>query len=110
MSNVDMLHIQQFDEMRSDFVNKTVPSWLDALSKFISTNDWFTGSDITVADFVLYERLAVLYKLCSNCFDTVDNLKAFLKRFEALPAIAEYTGTAEYKAKKCNNIMAAWQG
>ena len=101
----------QFVELIGELCSKTIPSWLKSLSDFFpETGDWFTGDDITIADFVLYERLYVISLLSPGCIDSFDKLKLFMKRFEELPAIASYINSPEVKALKCNNKMAAWQG
>ena len=100
----------QFDSLKADLVSKSAPAWLASLSKYLGTNDWLVGNSLTVADFVIYERLAVLHKLEASIFDAHSNLQQYLQRFEALPGVKEYLASADYKAQKCNNKMAAWEG
>ncbi|KAG5190793.1 glutathione S-transferase Mu 5-like protein [Tribonema minus] len=98
----------KFSELIGDLSTKTAPAWLQLLSDHLGSKEWFAGS-LSIADFVLYERLDVLNHLIPGSVDAHANLKAFMTRFEALPRVAEFVASAEHKSLKFNNKMAVWQ-
>lgn len=97
----------QFNELRPAFVNETIPKWVNALSAYLGEKEYMIGS-LTVADFVMFARLRVLAAMAPGCLDASTNVKKFMERMEALPAIAKYLGRPEVQALKFNNKMAAW--
>ena len=76
------------------------------LEKFLSDKKFFGGDSVKFPDFHLYEILYQLSVLFTDLFEEFPKLKAYLERFEALPAIQAYMRTDKYVAKPFNGPSA----
>ncbi|ODM95748.1 Glutathione S-transferase Mu 2 [Orchesella cincta] len=82
---------------------------LGYLSSFMKNNKWVTGSEITYVDFLVYEILYQLTVFDSNCLDKFENLKEFMKRVEALPAISKYINSPQFLQAPLYSKMAVYK-
>ncbi|ODM92056.1 Glutathione S-transferase Mu 2 [Orchesella cincta] len=69
---------------------------LGYLSSYMRNIRWIAGSDITYVDFFVNEILYQFTAFDLNCLDKFENLKEFMKRFEAPPAISKYRNSPEF--------------
>lgn len=70
---------------------------LRELSAFLADRKWFAGDRMTYVDFAAYEILFQMSKWNDKIFgEAVANLKDFMTRFEALPAIEAYLKSERY--------------
>ncbi|GAB6026915.1 Glutathione S-transferase Mu 4 [Chamberlinius hualienensis] len=81
---------------------------LKSLSDFLGDRKFFAGDNLTFVDFLAYEYLYQNRKFQPAVFDSFDNIKQFLQRFEALPRVAEYIKTAPASKYALNNKMAGF--
>ena len=104
---------QRYELRRAAFVADKLPlalaRWAAVLEcKGISSGprEWIVGTRTPcVADFVLGELLAQSLILEPGCLDGSEfaPLRAFLKRFDALPAIAAYRASPQFRAEPLHN-------
>jgi len=81
---------------------------LEQLSKFLGQQAWFAGPNLTWIDFVLYELLEAHRLFSEDIFQHFANLGAFLKRFEAIPAVGRYQHSQRCTMWPINDNMAKW--
>ncbi|KAM7538882.1 hypothetical protein Aperf_G00000056583 [Anoplocephala perfoliata] len=70
---------------------------------------WLTGDKINYPDLSLCELLNKLEKFEPSYLSEFPKLKAYLTRFENLPAIKDYMASDEFKTRACWNIFARWK-
>ena len=76
--------------MASDLKDKMLKK-LKEFEDLIENREWILGSDLTVADFGLYEVLRVLRAWRPEMFSQeLPQLVGFIQRFEHLPTIKAY--------------------
>ncbi|XP_077983081.1 glutathione S-transferase Mu 1-like [Glandiceps talaboti] len=80
-------------EKREEFLKKLKVT-LEELSSFLGDNPWFAGDNITYPDFMLYEYFARIRQFDDKQLPS--NVKVFLDRVEALPAIAKYMKSDQF--------------
>ena len=85
---------------------KSLPETLKRFSDFLGTKEWFAGDSLTFVDFHMYELLDQHKLLVPNCLKDFENMKSFMKRFEALPKIAAYMKSDKFMKGPINNRMA----
>jgi len=96
---------EEFEKVKAEYL-KNLEASLKQLSDFLGNRTWFAGEKITYADFIIYEFLDVNRVLKSDCLDQHKNLRDFMVRFEALPAIAKYMASDSYIASPINGVTA----
>ncbi|KAM7538983.1 hypothetical protein Aperf_G00000053070 [Anoplocephala perfoliata] len=89
---------------------ETLPQQFRKYEQYLGDNKWLTGEKINYPDFNLCELLNQLVKLDSTCLDGHSKLKAYLHRFENLPALKDYMASEYFKNHACNNKHAQWIG
>jgi len=116
---------QQLADLRGNFVGlcytppamhaERKPAALEAMkaalenfSKFLGDRPWMAGDKLTYADFLCYEIFFQLYVFDKPLFDGAVNLRAYIQRFEELPAIAAYLKSDKYLKWPFNNNMATY--
>ena len=97
------------ESMKDDYI-KNVKTKITTFSKFLGDKPWFAGKEITYVDFPLYELFDQHRMFEPQLLDGFDNIKAFLDRFEALPAIKAYMASPEFLRYPVNNNTASWVG
>merc|ERR1719409_586155 len=101
-------------EMTKAFEETTYRKW-GYLNKFIGDREWTCGT-LTVADFVLFERLEWYMAATGGAFldrfgGKKSNFYRIYRQFTSLPAVAAYLGsTRNQRPWFFNNNSAKWRG
>jgi len=100
-----------YAQLVGNFQSEYLPSILKQLSTYLQSkgNVYFTGSKLTVADFIFYEVLDQNRIMTPKAYEPVPNLTAFLNRFEQLPRISTYLKSKEFISRPINNVMAQFK-
>ncbi|KAL7636034.1 UNVERIFIED_CONTAM: hypothetical protein RMT77_013852 [Armadillidium vulgare] len=85
-----------FESQKEKYIKETAEPELAQLSKFLGSNDWFLGSDISYVDFFFYETFYCIHELTPSSFDKHENLKKYMQRFEGLERIKKYINSDRY--------------
>jgi len=112
-SGLSRLHYSSPDEYaatKDKFIAETLNPRLERISKFLGTQSFFLGDDITIVDFYFYDLLDVVRIFSSASLIPFDNLNLFLDRFEQLPAIKSYIHSDRYIHYPLNNKQATFGG
>ncbi|XP_025917248.1 glutathione S-transferase 2-like [Apteryx rowi] len=67
-----------------------LPAKLQELSRFLGARPWFVGDKLTYVDFLAYDVLEQQRMFAPTCLEGPGNLRAFMRRFEALEKVAAY--------------------
>ncbi|KAM7539417.1 hypothetical protein Aperf_G00000053092 [Anoplocephala perfoliata] len=97
-----------FDKLKGAFL-KGLPDSLKLFEEYLGKKTWLTGDKISYPDFNLCELLNQLVKFKPSCLSKFPKLKAYLSRFENLPALKDYMASNEFKTRPCNNTAAKWK-
>ncbi|CAG2175653.1 unnamed protein product, partial [Oppiella nova] len=84
------------ESTKDKFITETLPHWLDQLSKFLGSHQWFVGQTLTYVDFLGYETLDRFRLLSAETLKKYHNLVQYLDRFENLPQIKAYMKSNEF--------------
>jgi len=81
-----------------------LPTKVEKLSKLLGPGNYLCGDKIAFYDFLLFAVLERFLSLAPHCLSPHQNLTAFHKRIEALPAIAKYRSSPAFqRIKACFN-------
>jgi len=97
----------EFETLKQDYL-KTMPSVLEALSKFLGDRQFFAGAKLTYVDFLAYEFIDKLILFDKSIVSKYSNLIAFHARMEALPTLAKYMKSSKFIKWPLNGDMAKW--
>ncbi|CDS38088.1 glutathione S-transferase [Echinococcus multilocularis] len=89
---------------------ETLAQKLPNFEAYLGEKEWLTGDKINYPDFSLCELLNQLMKFEPTCLEKYPRLKAYLSRFENLPALRDYMASKEFKTCPCNGASAKWRG
>eukprot|EP00112_Aurelia_sp_Birch-Aquarium-sp1_P014664 Seg318.20 transcript_id=Seg318.20/GoldUCD/mRNA.D3Y31 product="Glutathione S-transferase Yb-3" protein_id=Seg318.20/GoldUCD/D3Y31 len=92
---VGLCYNPKFDEMVDGYKKKIGPM-IQKFSDYLGERKFFAGEKLTMVDFVMYELLDQHKAYDDSFLEPHKNLQDFLKRFEAIPEIAEFQ-----KSEKC---------
>ncbi|XP_023931567.1 glutathione S-transferase Mu 1 [Lingula anatina] len=106
---VRLCYSPDYETLRPEYL-KSLPATLKLLSDFLGENPWFAGKNLTFVDFIMYELLDQHRMFEPTCLDDHKNMRDFLDRFEALPAIKKYMKSEQFSKWPVNNKMAKWGG
>jgi len=96
------------DEVKKSFPeNSTVK--LEQLSKFIGSNKFAVGSQITYVDFLLYEILYHYTMADASLVKPFANLMSYMKNFESIPQISKFIASPNYLKGPCFSSQAKIQ-
>jgi len=84
-----------FETLKVEFL-KNLPNMLELLSKFLGDCEFFAGNNITYVDFMAYEILEKFNLFAPEIVGKFQNLKQFMTRIAALPAIAKYLNSDDF--------------
>ncbi|KAM7538886.1 hypothetical protein Aperf_G00000052771 [Anoplocephala perfoliata] len=98
-----------FETLKGPFL-KGLPDSLKTFEKYLGDKTWLTGVKINYPDFFLCDILNQLEKFEPTCLRAVPKLKAYLTRFENLPALKNYMASKEFKTRLCYLPSAKWSG
>jgi glutathione S-transferase len=97
-----------FDKHRVTYV-AALPDKLRPFDTFLGgKHDWFGGSQVSLADFMMYATLHTHRLLAPDAVNSFEHLKAFMKRFEALPHVSEYLKSDRFRNSALNGATASW--
>jgi len=99
----------QYAERFSYWEAKQLGPTLQNFSAFLGKKNFLMGDEVCLADFVCYEIFDQCKLMSPKSFESHANLQAYLKRFEALPAIAAFMKSDKYFARPCNNKSATFK-
>jgi len=88
----------------------TLKAKLTLYEAALEKNQWFSGDNISYADFVAYEILDVNRLLDAESFTGFPKVTAFLKRFEDLPQIKKYMESENFIKWPVYSPLAQWGG
>lgn len=77
--------------------------------KYLGDKKFFVGDKVTVCDFHIYEMITQHTLMDAGVLSAAPKLKAYLKRFEELPAIKKYLSSDRFKARPINNKSASFK-
>lgn len=97
---------EMFAKHKETFVREQLFASTELLSKFLGTNHFAVGNNLTYVDFMLYEYTVHLKVLTPELLAKFHNLKQFLDRLETLPQLQDYLQTR--KPKTVNGVRAIW--
>lgn len=85
------------EKVRSSFVSDQLPPWMDHLTKKLKANGsaFLCGAQVTIADCDLVPTLTRMMSggvdyVPTTCLDAWPEVKAYVERFMALPAVSAY--------------------
>ena len=94
---------KRFEKLLDEYVTGRLPSCLARVATALSESSqqgWIAGSDLSYADFVLFELLDTHLLLAPACLCEYPQLQDYRRRFLALPTIAAYRAGASVPAFK----------
>ncbi|XP_031572852.1 glutathione S-transferase Mu 3-like [Actinia tenebrosa] len=94
-----------YDDAKPKYLENVVPK-IKAFADFLGEEKFFVGEKITFVDFVMYELLDQHKVFDASLLEPHANLKAYLERIEALPAIAAYMKSDKFITRPINNPIA----
>lgn len=100
-----------FAKLRGDLFAKTVPNYLSQLESFMGEKQWLAVNHVSYADFFAYETLSVIRAMEGPAaLEPYPNLRRLMHNFEAIPNIAAYLKSPQYKAvaDSWNGLSASW--
>jgi len=93
------------DEIKKSFPENSTLK-LEQLSKFLGSNKFVCGNQISYVDFLLYEIL-YHYTLCdASLVKPFANLMSYLKNFESIPQISKFMASPNYMKGPCFSSVA----
>ncbi|XP_017489950.1 PREDICTED: glutathione S-transferase B-like [Rhagoletis zephyria] len=92
---IDATLSTSFEKARLAYLAQ-LPDMLRSLSTYLGARPYFAGNSITYVDFMAYEFIDQHFYLYAELFAKLSNLKAFLRRVEALPTIHEFQYSPKY--------------
>ncbi|CAG2181870.1 unnamed protein product [Oppiella nova] len=87
---------EDFEAKKPEFITDSLEPQLDLLIKYLYGKEWLTGQ-LSYVDFLAYETLDWLRLFSADTFPKYPALTQYLDRFEALPAIAAYQSSEQFK-------------
>ena len=105
---VQLVYDPNMASMKADYLH-SVDARIQRFSLYLGDKPWFTGDEITFPDFSLYELFDQHRLFEPTILDKYPNLKNFLDRFEALPAIKAYLSSDQFKKRPVYNTPALWK-
>lgn len=100
------------EKNKESFLATKVPAFLTRVQAYVEKHegDWIAGTNLTIADFIYWHELEKLTLFSASALDDFPRLVAFLKAFEALPAIAAYMSSPEFIHWPLFGAIAHWGG
>eukprot|EP00118_Oscarella_pearsei_P014183 m.119944 g.119944 ORF g.119944 m.119944 type:complete len:213 (+) comp37714_c0_seq1:58-696(+) len=95
-----------YEENKKTYLNESLPATLKKISDQLGSSNWVAGEKITFPDFPLAEMLSQHVIFSPTCLDTFPNLKAYLTRFDELPAVKAYKASDKCIDRPINGASA----
>jgi glutathione S-transferase len=96
---------EKWEQMKATYIER-LPILLQKFSGYLGDRKWLAGDNLTFPDFHFYEMLAQHVIVFPGCLDAFPALKAYVSRFEELPAIKKYRGSPDFLERPINNPAA----
>ncbi|XP_071181481.1 glutathione S-transferase Mu 4-like [Mytilus edulis] len=97
-----------YEKLKEDYFKNLQPM-LAKFEEFLADKNFFTGANVTVCDFPMYELLDQHKIMKPGILDSYPKLSAFVARFEELPAIKKYMSSDKFMKRPINNKSAAFK-
>ncbi|VDM32201.1 unnamed protein product [Hydatigera taeniaeformis] len=104
-SVIELIELQERNKVE---YMKNLPNEIKSLSDYLGGKKFFSGDRVNYPDFNIYDLLIVLKTYDPQCLDNFDNLRAYIVRFESIPAIKTYMNSSDYIHRPFTNTMAHW--
>ena len=105
--NTDLFYDPEFETKKGAYIEQ-LDSKVKALSRFLGTNAWLAGDELTYVDFLTYEWLDVHKMLHPKVLDGIINLKKYVERFESIERVKEYMDSKNFMKWPICNDQASW--
>ncbi|XP_054157608.1 glutathione S-transferase Mu 1-like [Oppia nitens] len=99
---------ENYEKNRETYANDTLAKQLEVMSKFLGSNDWLAGKQLTYVDFLAYELLDWFRLFSPETVQKFPVLIQYLTRFESLPAIKAYMSSQEFISWPILGPIAPW--
>lgn len=96
-----------FEGGRNDYLS-TCRVFLRRYSEFLAHFPYFSGENISFADFMMYEILDQLRTFEPPVLYHFKNIADFMERIEAIPSIKTYLDSEAFRNRPISNKMAHW--
>lgn len=96
----------QADKLKENFIANVLPGELKPLSAWLKEKPFVAGSNISYADFLLYEYLKKVACHVPGSLEPYPNLAKFVSRIESLPKLSTYI--KQSAPVPFNGISAKW--
>jgi len=93
------------DSLKQSFENDT-PTRLKRIEEYLGNKNFLLGDQISYVDFIMYEMIYQITVFQADYFEKYPIFLKFKKRFEEIPAIAEYIASSESMKWSCINPFA----
>lgn len=102
----------EVDAKMKSLLSNDVKKFLRSFADFLKGKKYLMGDYLTVADFILYEKIHVLRLMYPDIYDSPEHeiFKTYLYSVASLPKVAEFIASDRCEQKQVNNYVAAWQG
>jgi len=97
-----------FEEGIKKYEEEVLNPYLRRLETYLQNKTFIIGR-ITIADFVLYERLDVTLLMIPGKLDSYPKLKSYKERMDSLPAISKYRQSPRFIERPVNGPSAIWK-
>lgn len=99
---------KDYEKLKVDFFQKYLPDKLKSLNAYLDGKKFFSGNEPTYVDFIYWEIFDQLRIMSPGCLDEYENVVAFKKTVENLPAIAAFLKSDRWYERPINNKNAAF--
>jgi len=106
-STSDLAYGPNYEENAKKFETDVANPTLRSLQNYLGNKNFICGS-LTIADFVLYERIDVASLMFPGKLDSYPQLKAYKQRFENLDAIKSYRNSPRFSEYPVNGSSSNW--
>ncbi|CAK8679042.1 unnamed protein product [Clavelina lepadiformis] len=101
---------EDFDVKKDKYFKETLPAIATQLERFLADSTWLIGDELTYVDFKACSFLDQILVMEPDCLNQYKTIKAYLKRFFALKAIAAYRNSNKFKKLPIASPFAKWGG
>ncbi|KAL4226002.1 Glutathione S-transferase Mu 3 [Mactra antiquata] len=105
---VRLCYDPDYENLKVAYFESLTPT-LALCEKRLTSNTWFGGEKVTVADFPFYELLDQLTRMKPDVLSVYPKTTEFLGRFRELKNVKEYLARDEVKNMPINNKMAIFK-
>jgi len=102
----------EFETAMKDLCEGTdMQNFFHDIKYFLGTKNFlFSDTDLSMADFGVYDTLDGFRKAGGDSLEVPDDIAAYMKRFESVPQIKRYHNSDDYLRYQLNNKIAVYEG